>query len=278
MQLKNIFENWGTEFTDINDIFEQDPKTLRRTLYERKMLVFHTPDWDKLTYWKFCNLFGDPWHAIEYAKSQERWERVSPANESPKFITSISNKISARLVDYEMPWHSDIPNRVGNISFPHRSIYMKTVPNPAAGFTYWLNMDYAYPLINSELRARWEALTVIQQSWHRPGSDITEYPSMKVHPVTGTKSPRCNFHGQKDSWIIDTKLNGVSQGTGIVQEVIDAMIAVPDSVYTHRWAPNDIVLYDNWPFVHRRDELHIKPGEERLMWRVNMEHDFTLEL
>lgn len=279
MQTRNIFEDWGTEITDMSDIFEQDTHELRKLLYERRMLVLHAPDWTKLEYWKFLALWGTPWDAREYTLSTERWEPIrDPADGSVKYITQISNKLSDRLVDYEMPWHADIANRVGEgkINLPHRCIYMKTVPNPLAGFTYWLDMEKAYPQLHPRLRSRWEARTIVQQNWHHPGRDIIEYPPMKQHPITGNWSPRCNFHGRKDAWIIDTKLDGLSMGTGIVEELMEAMALIPDCVYEHRWVPNDIVLYDNTPSVHRRATPELKPGEERLMWRANIDHDPAL--
>jgi alpha-ketoglutarate-dependent taurine dioxygenase len=279
MQTKNIFEDWGTEFTDMSDIFEQDLYELRKLLYERKMLVLHAPDWSKLEYYKFLELWGNPWDAIEYERSTERWESVrDPADGTLKYITQISNKLSSRLVDYEMPWHADIANRVnGKINLPHRCIYMKTVPNPEAGFTYWLDMEKAYPEIHPKLRGRWERLKVVQQNWHHPGKDIIEWPSMKQHPITKRWSPRCNFHGRADAWIIDTTIDGVSMGTGIVEEIMEAMAEIPNCVYEQRWVPNDIVLYDNWPFVHRRAYPDLKPGQERLMWRANIDHDIRLK-
>ena len=279
MQIKNIFNDWGTEFTDMSDIFEQDTREIRKLLYDRKMLVFHAPDWDKATYWKFCALWGKPWDAIDYHRSTEKWEIVKDPAEplKPKYITSMSNKISIRLADKEMPWHADIANRVdGGIQFPHRIIYMKTVPNPKAGLTVWLDMEKAYPEVHPKLRERWEKRKVVQQNWHHLGKDIIEWPSMKQQPITGRWSPRCNYHGTSDSWIIDTTLDGKSMGTGIVEELMEAMAEVPDCVYTHTWAPNDMVLYDNWPFVHRRTFLDLKGEDERLMWRCNIEHDTSL--
>lgn len=279
MQTKNIFPEWGTEITDMTGLFEQDRQELRHLLYDRKMLVFHAPDWSKLEYWYFLALWGDPWQAKDYTKSTERWEAVMGGGDNiPKYITSISNKISKRLVDYEMPWHADIANRVdGGINLPHRCIYMKTVPNPEAGFTYWLDMEFAYPQVHPALRQRWENRTVVQQNWHHPGRDIIDWSSMKTHPITGRTSPRCNYHGIVDSWILDTKtLDGTNMGTGIVEELMEAMAEIPNAVYEHRWQPNDIILYDNWPFVHRRSELNIKNGEERLMWRANIDHDPSL--
>jgi alpha-ketoglutarate-dependent taurine dioxygenase len=279
MQTKNIFEKWGTEFTDMSGIFEQDVHELRKLLYERKMLVFHAPNWTKLEYWKFLSLWGSPWDKDAYIKSTERWDPIfDPSDNSVKYITMISNKLSKRLVDYKMPWHADIANQIdGRINLPHRSIYMKTVPNPKAGFTYWLDMEEAYPQLHPTLRKRWEARTVIQQNWHHPGKDVVEWPSMKQHPITGRWSPRCNYHGIADSWILDTKLDGKSMGTGIVEELMEAMAEIPECVYEHRWVPNDIVLYDNTPSVHRRTAPELKEGEERLMWRANVDHDISLK-
>ena len=274
MQTRNIFPEWGTEITDMSDLFQQDLAELRHLLYDRKMLVFHAPVWTKLEYWHFLALWGNPWDNVEYTKSTERWEPiVDPSDGSTKYITSISNKISSRLRDYEMPWHADIANRMSGINLPHRCIYMRTVPNPAAGFTYWLDMEFAYPQLHPQLRERWEKRTIIQQNWHHPGHDIISCESIKTHPITGKSSPRCNYHGIDDSWILDTKIGETSMGTGIIEELMEAMAEIPNAVYEHRWTPMDIVLYDNWPFVHRRTELNLKPDEERLMWRANIDHD-----
>lgn len=278
MQTKNIYEAWGTEITDISDLFQQDIKELRHLLYDRKMLVFHAPNWTKLEYWNFLALWGTPWEKAAYSSSRERWEQVPSTDGKVRYMTSMSNKLSRRLKDYKMPWHADIANRVdGGIQFPHRSIYMKTVPNPLAGYTYWLDMELAYPEVHPQLRARWEKRTVVQQNWHNPGRDLIEWPSMKQHPITKRWSPRCNYHGIADSWILDTKdTAGNSMGTGIVEELMEAMSEVPNCTYEQRWAPNDIVLYDNWPFVHRRTAPDLKEGQERLMWRANVDHDISL--
>jgi alpha-ketoglutarate-dependent taurine dioxygenase len=275
MQIRNIYDNWGTEFTDMSDLFTQNTNELRQLLYKRKMLVFHAPAWTPWQFTEFCALWGRPWSAVDYSVSREVWRHATnPITQEKRFYTEISNKLSARLNDYEMPWHADIANRVnGELSFPHRVIYMKTVPNPAAGFTIWLDMEEAYPQLPAGLRKRWEAVTVVQQNWHWPGKDIIEYPSMKVHPITKKLSPRCNFHGVPDSWIIDLKRDGYSIGTGLVEELMEAMMEVPNSVYEHRWAPNDIVLYDNTPSVHRRTNPKLAPGQIRSMWRANIDHD-----
>jgi alpha-ketoglutarate-dependent taurine dioxygenase len=280
MQYKDIYTHWGTEFTDISDLLQQDVRELRKILYQRKMLVFHAPDWDQLTYWKFLALWGNPWDREEYIKSTERWREVpDPESGQMRYITWMSNKLSKRLVDYKMPWHADIANRVAGINFPHRCIYMKTVPNPEAGFTYWLDMEEAYYHVHPILRKRWESRTILQQNWHHPGRDVVETSAMKQHPITGKWSPRCNYHGIKNSWILDTKDSlGNSRGTGILEELMEAMSEVKDCVYEMRWQPNDIVLYDNWPFVHRRTAPNLKEGEERLMWRANIDHDVDLTI
>ena len=278
MQTRDIFPEWGTEITDMSDLLQQDPRELRHMLYNRRMIVLHAPAWRPFEFYEFCKLWGEPWDNKKYTVSTEIWKPTfNPFTRERGYYTEISNKLSKRLNDYEMPWHADIANRVdGGVQFPHRVIYMRTVPNPLAGYTIWLDMEHAYPQLPESLRKRWEAVTVVQQNWHHPGRDIIEWPSMKQHPVTGRWSPRCNFHGVADSWIINLKLNGHSIGTGLVEELMTAMMEMPNAVYEHRWVPNDIVLYDNTPSVHRRTNPGLKEGEVRLMWRANIEHDLSL--
>lgn len=279
MQIKNIYDHWGTEFTDIADLFSQDVRELRKLLYQRKMLVLHAPSWSTLEFCNFLALWGEPWEKAEYNISTERWLPIpDPSSGKLRYMTIISNRMSQRLKGNAMPWHADIANRLTGISFPHRCIYMRSVPNPEAGFTYWLDMELAYPEVHHKLRSRWESKTVVQQNWHHPGQDIVHASPMKQHPITGIWSPRCNYHGVRDSWILDTvDSNGNSYGTGIVEELMEAMAEVKDCVYEMRWQPNDIVLYDNWPFVHRRTAPQLKEGQERLMWRANIEHDISFK-
>jgi len=273
---KNIFDDWGSVFDGPHNwIGKAAHGSLSKMLYERKLLVFKKIKLDPLQFWGLARKFGLPWKDDQYRYSMEKSIPLIHPNLGNVFISAISNKISKRLGDREMPWHSDIPNAV-SYAFPIRAIYMKTCPNPKAGFTIWLNNHKAFKTVSEDLQKRWGMHRVVQQSWYEPGKDLQEFPSMLHHPITGEYSPRVNYYvddKQKEGWIIDTKLGGENQGTGIVAEMLKEMSAQPDCVYEHHWDETDLVVYDNYPFVHRRTALDIDDGQERLMWRVNIDHN-----
>lgn len=238
-------------------------------LYERKLLIFKKIRLDEQTMWGMCRKFGMPWKAEQYQYSHEKAMPVV-IDGRKEYISAISNKISEKLGVSEMPWHADIPNAV-SYAFPIRAIWMKECPNPAAGFTIWMNTPKAIRTVNQDLQKRWGMHRIVQQSWYEPGKDLQEFPSMMKHPVTGEYCPRVNYYGP-DAWIIDTKLGGKSQGTGIVAEMLDEIEKQPNCVYQHCWDEKDLVIYDNYPFVHRRTALEIDDSLERLMYRVNIDH------
>jgi alpha-ketoglutarate-dependent taurine dioxygenase len=273
---EDLFKDWGSVFHGPHNwIKDTVPGTLAKMLYERKLLIFKKIKLNPLQFWGFSNKFGTPWKADKYQYSQEKSMPVILNDGKIEYISAISNTISPRLGDREMPWHADIPNAV-SYAFPHRAIYMKTCPNPAAGFTIWMNTEKAFDTVSDDLKRRWGMSRVVQQSWYEPGTDLQEFTSMIHHPITGKYSPRVNNHvddKQKEGWIVDTKIGGESQGVGIVAEMLDEMSKQPDSVYEHHWDETDFVIYDNHSFVHRRTACELDSGQERLMWRTNIDHN-----
>ena len=274
--IKNIYDDWGTVFTGPHNwIATASSESLSQILYKRKLLVFKKIKLDPITFWGLGRKFGLPWAAEQYTYSKEKTVPVTLKDGTVACISAISNKISKRLGDREMPWHADIPNAVA-YAFPHRAIWMKSCPNPQAGFTIWMNTPKAYATVNEDLKQRWLQTRIVQQSWYEPGKDLQEFDSMIVHPRTGELCPRVNYHvddKQNEGWIVDTKVDGVSKGTGIVAEMLAEMEKQPNCVYEHHWDETDYVIYDNHPFVHRRTALEIDDGMERLMWRLNIDHD-----
>ena len=272
---KNIYNDWGSVFQGPFDwVRRTPPGSLMKMLYERKLLIFKKIRLDEYSMWGMCKKFGQPWNADQYKYSHEKWMPIQMNDGRTEYISAISNKISKRLGDKEMPWHADIPNAV-SYAFPIRAIWMKTCPNPQAGFTIWMNTPKAMKSVNEDLQKRWGMHRIVQQSWYDPGTDLQEFPSMMCHPITGEYCPRVNYHvddEQKEGWIVDTKLGGETQGTGIVAEMLSKMEQQKDCVYEHHWDELDLVLYDNYSFVHRRTALEIDDGLERLMYRVNIDH------
>lgn len=274
--VRKIFDDWGSIFEGPHNWIADIPADVfARILYERKLLVFKKIKLTPHTFWGLCSKFGLPWKKDQYTYSKEKSVPITMKDGRIEFISEISNKISKRLGDREMPWHADIPNAV-SYAFPIRAIWMKTCPNPEAGFTIWMNTPKAYASVNEDLKSRWLKTRIVQQSWYEPGKDLQEFDSLMLHPITGEFCPRVNYHvddKQNEGWIVDTKMDNINVGTDIVAEMLAEMEKQPDCIYEHHWDETDLIIYDNYPFVHRRTALEIDDGLERLMLRLNVDHD-----
>jgi alpha-ketoglutarate-dependent taurine dioxygenase len=233
-------------------------------------------DFSKQDYAKFGMRFGKLWSRDDYKYSRESQESIKIKNFD--FILSpISNKISPRLGQHEMQWHSDIPNK-NHKPFPIRSLWMVNNPNPESGLTTWLNIEDGLTQLPSTLSDQIPNIKIIQQSWYEEATEIQEFDFIKTHPVTNKSSLRLNFFcdAEKnitDAWIKNVSVNGtLTECRPVLGPYLKFLENQQSLRYTHKWDTYDIVIYDNWPFVHNRTQLDLEPGQERLFYRINIDH------
>ena len=279
MILTRIHPDWGAvvEFNDPTDFFKYDANFWRSTMYQQKLILFKNMNITKEQYVLFCKAFGNPWSAEDYLYSIEKVEKVE-VNGTLSAISPMSNLISPRLGQNMMPWHSDIPNRKIN-PFPLRALWMVKNPNPNSGLTSFLNLEKGLDILPIELSSKIENIKIIQQSWYHKGTDIQEFPFVKQHPVTGKKSLRLNFFRNpadketNDAWIRDVKVNDVVlDPPNVLNPFYRFLESQSELLYTHTWNTFDILIYDNWSFVHNRTPLIFNPKLERKFYRANIDH------
>ena len=63
------------------------------------------------------------------------------------------------------------------------------------------------------------------------------------------------------------------EGDALLREVVAYAIR-PDLAYIHKWAKNDMVLWDNWRMLH--SARGVPPGERRRMRRTTIAGDYAL--
>jgi taurine dioxygenase len=278
MKLSNIHDSWGTrvEFDNPTDFFSSEIDW-RKMLYERQALVFKRMKFSKEDYVRFGNSFGALWKDKDSYLSKN--EVIIEVDGYP--LSAFSNLYHPRLGNGGMKWHADLPNEYGN-PFPIRSIWMTQNPNPAAGRTGFLNV-MEFESLPDKLKRLLDRTEVVQQRWQRhadntftEGRELQRFPLVKVHPITGKRSLRINSYnrpGITDEWICKVYVDGIEQlDCSLIKEYTDALIANPDLLYWHDWDEFDILIYDNWSLIHCRTELKLKPGEERMLIRANIDH------
>jgi alpha-ketoglutarate-dependent taurine dioxygenase len=236
---------------------------------------------NKAEYVNFCKRFGKLWEKEDYLYSSELTESVTILEDfgyKKYYISPFSNILSRRLGNNSMPWHADIPNRTLD-PYPMRSLWITKNPFPQiSGKTCWLNLELCFDYLTAKQKELLDKVEIIQQSWYEPGTDIKEFPFVKTHPITGRKSLRLNYYNDRDqkkedAWIVGVKIDGVLQSDcSLIKDFLDHLENIQDLIYEHTWDTFDIVIYDNWPFVHRRSQVIPGPKGERHFYRVNIDH------
>lgn len=278
MNMQNIYDGWGAvvEFNSAVDFFKQKNDFWRNKLYEKKLIVFKKMKFSKEDYAKFSWYFGQPWESKDYKLSYEQAETVVVDGKN-LVISPISNLISAKLGLNMMPWHSDIPLSKTH-RFPIRSLWMVSNPNPDSGLTSWLNVEDGLARLSDKLFNQLDDIKIVHQSWYDKTEESELFNFVKTHPITGNHSLRLNFFCDKtrnrnDAWIKKVTLKGEIKEPGdILKPYYRELTSHPDLVYTHKWDDFDIVIFDNWSFVHSRTKLKFDPTLERKFYRTNIKH------
>lgn len=279
MQISNIHDTWGTivEVHGVDEVLKQPQDFWRSLGYDRDLIVFRgLGEISHSQYHELLTMFGTPWNAHEYRQTTE-FPITFEQNGQELALSVFSNLTASRIGTSAMPWHADIPNN-GDQSFPWRSLYIVQNPNPESGITEFMNVRLDRVNPSSEDLAFFNSIELGVQSWYVGGERDERQPFIKTHPVTGVESLRLNYYvngpGTKTAWIKETFLNGENANNHeLLSNIYDNLQKRSDLLYHHKWQTYDLVIYDNWSFVHRRTKVDIQPGQVREFIRANIHHN-----
>jgi len=279
MNIENIHPLWASRVINMatpQEFFNISPDIWRGLLYDRKMLIFKNMEFTKEEFYKFCCSFGKPWDRFDYGYSKEKVDRFT-INGKEVALTPMSNLNTPRLGQLMMPWHADIPNK-RDTPFPHRALWITKNPGPDSGLTTFLNIEDGLQRLTSELESAIPDIKIVQQSWYYQNRELKNFDFIKKHPITGKDSLRLNFFNVPeanllDAWIKKVIVNGVEMDPKpVLGPYLKHLSLQEDLIYTHRWDTFDIIVYDNWPLVHKRTALEFDPTLERHFYRANIDH------
>jgi len=146
---------------------------------------------------------------------------------------------------------------------------------PEGGDTQFANMALAYDALPAETRQciaglrcvhSWEASRLASGS--RPASEAeirerpaVEHPLVRTDPDTGRKALYMGTHAATIAGMPD------AQGKALLAELL-AQATRPEFVYTHRWRPGDLVMWDNRYLLHRALANYAMAAHRRVLHRT----------
>jgi taurine dioxygenase len=171
-------------------------------------------------------------------------------------------------------WHTDgsWARRTGQATL----LYAVEVP-AAGGETRFASMYDAYEALDEGTKRRLAFLRAVHNldfsRTRRHGEDLmTEeqkkarppvaHPIVRIHPETGR---RCIFLGDH-AWLIEGM--PFEDGRQLIEE-LNAAIIDPERVYTHRWRPGDLVIWDNRCMLHKAEPYDVG-AQARVMRRCTV--------
>jgi taurine dioxygenase len=171
-------------------------------------------------------------------------------------------------------WHTDgsWARRTGQATL----LYAVAVP-AMGGETRFASMYDAYDALDDATRERLAPLRAVHNldfsRTRRHGEDLmteeqkkarppVDHPIIRVHPETGR---RCVFLGDHAWHILGMSFE---DGRQLIEE-LNARVIDPARVYTHRWRPGDLVLWDNRCMLHKAEPYDVA-AETRVMRRCTV--------
>lgn len=188
------------------------------------------------------------------------------------FVSNIreDGKLIGVLPDGEMHFHSDGMHR----DRPYRATTLYAIKVPSrGGDTMFSSQAAAYEALPTGLKRRLDGLQGRQvfnynkttRAEMRNDPEETAYaihPLVRTHPDTGRKSL---FLSRLMTQCIVGLEN--EEGEQLLLELIDHC-EKPEFVYSHKWTPNDLVIWDNRCVNHARTDF--PASEQRLLRRYTV--------
>ena len=103
-------------------------------------------------------------------------------------------------------------------------------------------LEAYHSLYQSQAKIGYNIETGAGYGYHTKGAPLR--PLVKTHPITGRKSLFIGRHAYE--------IPGVEQEEG--QKLLDELVTFacqPPRIYTHRWQPGDVLMWDNRCVLHR---------------------------
>jgi taurine dioxygenase len=253
----------GVTGLDVAHIQPDDARALYQAWLKHHVLVIHGPRISEDQLVDFGKCFG----VLENARKQS----VLASRPEIMVISNIreNGQTVGSLPDGELTFHFDrihqkIPNKAG-------VLHAIDIPT-AGGDTSFANMTMAYDTLPDAMKKRLEGLTALNTyeygQTHTENKKLSDAAPNAIHPVVRT-IPETGRKALFICRLMTDRINGLpeEESRALLTQLCDHA-ENPRFVYSHRWQPGDILIWDNRCTIHARADFD--GSQRRLLKRVTV--------
>lgn len=239
---------------DLENIDEEDFACIRKTLFERCMLVFPNQKEDDRALLKFAQRWGEIMMT----------PMLAYLDGYPGILRVRNRGKAGTPTEY---WHSDSPYLEHP---PAISILAARELPESGGDTMWCNQYLAYETLSPGMKTllkgkkvKYSGAKMAKRTGHEGEIPTTLHPLVRTHPETGRKAL---FIGNAE---LTPHLENMTEAES--RPLLDFLYYQspnPDRSYRHKWRPGDVVMWDNRCAMHYA--VHDYGETNRFMHRVTI--------
>ena len=274
MKHEKIFNSWGEKLyvESYEEFMDIDQNLLSGLIRQRNLVLIKglSPNLTDEEFYALGKKFGKVWVQEDYRKTFISRGGDSTVDRTTKTPVSYFQTNNTMFKDNYMAYHADMAH-INDMSYPGRALYMASNSEDGSGDTTWLNLELGWQQLTQEERDRYSDYEVVFQDFYAPGTRMEKLPFTKINPNTGMISPRINcyaYPNEKRAWINHIVKGGVEltfvQTDQLITELYALLETKQDTLYTHTWTNGDIIVYDNWFNVHKKEKVNGKRLLKRL--------------
>jgi taurine dioxygenase len=220
----------------------------------------------------FSRRFGD----LDWAPVQETGRRFVDGMPELYVVSNVveNGEPIGSLGAGEAVWHTDM----SYVELPPKAsaLYALEIP-PSGGNTSFVSMYAVYEALPDALKARIENLRVKHDGTYNSGGYVRQgvTPSDDPREAPGALHPLVYRHPEtrRRALYLGRRRNAYVEGLRLAdsEALLDELwsyVDRPEFSWTHRWRPDDLVLWDNRSTMHKRDAFD--PEARRILHRTQI--------
>lgn len=260
LEMKEILPGFGVEITniDLNQPFSPEMEAdLVGAIAKYGVCIFPNSGLTDQTHVWFSRIFGNLWTVGGSGTKPTRFAHphlFDAGNLTREGGINPDEMASARRKGDRL-WHTDSSFTRDRTTY---SLLLAHEVPKEGGETWFADVRGAYDALSDEMKERIEGLSAEHSYFYSrklAGYSISEeeletkqpkatHPLVHIHPGSGRKSLYIAAHAMR---IIGMDLQ---EGRALIEE-LSAFATQPQFIFSHKWKPGDLVLWDNFSTMHR---------------------------